>query len=112
MERIKKFSFLFFIFLFVSTIFYACTVIYWNKNPDKLITARRVAGLLVENKMSQERYAKMLHLSQPAISGKLSGTVKFTANDIWKTAVIFGVSTDYLYGLTDMRMREEAMTPV
>lgn len=54
----------------------------------------------------------MLHLSQPAISGKLSGTVKFTANDIWKTAVIFGVSTDYLYGLTDMRMREEAMTPV
>ena len=32
---------------------------------------------------------KMLHLSQPAISGKLSGTVKFTANDIWKTAVIF-----------------------
>ena len=78
------------------------------KNPDKLITARRVAGLLAETKMSQERYAKMLHLSQPAISGKLSGTVKFTANDIWKTAVIFGVSTDYLYGLTDMRMREEA----
>ena len=37
MERIKKFSFLFFLFLFVSTIFYACTVIYWNKNPDKLI---------------------------------------------------------------------------
>ena len=69
------------------------------KNPDKLITARRVAGLLAETKMSQERYAKMLHLSQPAISGKLSGTVKFTANDIWKTAVIFGVSTDYLYGL-------------
>lgn len=82
------------------------------KNPDKLITARRVVGLLAETKMSQERYAKMLHLSQPAISGKLSGKVKFTANDIWKTAVIFGVSTDYLYGLTDMRMREEAMTPV
>lgn len=82
------------------------------KNTDKLITARRVAGLLAETKMSQERYAKMLHLSQPAISGKLSGTVKFTANDIWKTAVIFGVSTDYLYGLTDMRMREEATTPV
>lgn len=80
------------------------------KNPDKLITARKVAGLLAETKMSQERYAKMLHLSQPAISGKLSGTVKFTANDIWKTAVIFGVSTDYLYGLTDMRMREEAET--
>ena len=37
MERIKKFSFLFFLFLFVSTIFYACTVIYWNKIPDKLI---------------------------------------------------------------------------
>lgn len=80
------------------------------KNTDKLITARRVAGLLAETKMSQERYAKMLHLSQPAISGKLSGTVKFTANDIWKTAVIFGVSTDYLYGLTDIRTRD--MTPI
>ena len=80
-----------------------------------LINLSQQEGLLGfggNQKMSQERYAKMLHLSQPAISGKLSGTVKFTANDIWKTAVIFGVSTDYLYGLTDMRMREEAMTPV
>ena len=79
------------------------------KNLDKLITARRVAELLAETKMSQERYAKMLHLSQPAISGKLAGTVKFTANDIWKTAVIFGVSTDYLYGLTGIRTADETM---
>lgn len=81
------------------------------KNPDRLITARRVAGLLSETKMSQERYAKMLHLSQPAISGKLSGAVSFTANDIWRTAVLFNVSTDYLYGLTDIRTRGDAMAP-
>ena len=87
------------------------------KNPDKLITARRVAGLLAETKMSQERYAKMLHLSQPAISAKLSGATRFTAKDIWRTALAFNVSTDYLYGLTDARTRgtcerEKAMAPV
>lgn len=37
MKKIGKISFLFLIFLFVSTIFYACTVIYWNQSPDKLI---------------------------------------------------------------------------
>ncbi|WP_281775674.1 helix-turn-helix domain-containing protein [Bifidobacterium ruminantium] len=81
-----------------------------DKNPDKLITAQRVTELLEETKMSQTRYAKMLHLSQPAISGKLSGAVKFTANDIWRTAMIFGVSTDYLYGLTDRK--DAVMAPV
>ena len=72
-----------------------------DKNIDKLITAQRVTGLLEENKMSQTQYAKMLHLSQPTISGKLSGAVKFTAADIWRTSRAFNVSTDYLYGLTD-----------
>lgn len=74
-----------------------------DKYAHGLVTRRRVAMLLKETDVSQEEYAEMLHISQPAISGKLSGKVGFTAKDIRQTALSFGVSTDYLYGLSDQR---------
>ena len=72
------------------------------KNDD-MVTAERVLELMSETGMSQTRYAAMLQVSQPTVSDKLVGTVRFTARDIRRTAIGFGVSTDYLYGLTDCR---------
>ena len=69
------------------------------KNDD-MVTAERVLELMSETGMSQTRYAAMLQVSQPTVSDKLAGTVRFTARDIRRTAIGFGVSTDYLYGLT------------
>ena len=82
------------------------------KDDDRNVIATRINGLLAETHTSQVQYAAILNMSQPTISAKLSGATRFTAKDIWRTALAFNVSTDYLYGLTDMRTREEAMTPV
>ena len=65
------------------------------------VTVERVRELLRETNTSQNRYAAILQVAQPTVSNKLSGIVKFTAKDIRQTSVAFGVSTDYLYGLTD-----------
>lgn len=67
------------------------------------ITAERVASLLAESDMTQAQYAAILNVSQPTVSDKLAGAVQFTAKDIRATAVQFGVTTDFLYGLTDER---------
>lgn len=75
------------------------------KNDDEKIIASRINGLLADTHTSQVQYAAILSMSQPTISAKLSGATRFTAKDIWRTALAFNVSTDYLYGLTDARTR-------
>ena len=65
------------------------------------VTVERVRELLRETNTSQNRYAAILQVAQPTVSNKLAGIVKFTAKDICQTSIAFGVSTDYLYGLTD-----------
>ncbi|WP_143239800.1 helix-turn-helix domain-containing protein [Bifidobacterium adolescentis] len=87
------------------------------KNDNEKIIASRINGLLADTHTSQVQYAAILSMSQPTISAKLSGATRFTAKDIWRTALAFNVSTDYLYGLTDARTRgtcerEKAMAPV
>ena len=63
--------------------------------------------------MTQDVYGReVLHCSQGTASQKLSGQLALSAVDIWHTALAFNVSTDYLYGLTDIRTREEAMASV
>ncbi len=65
------------------------------------VTVERIRELLRETKTSQNRYAAILQVTQPTVSNKLAGIVKFTAKDIYQTSIAFEVSADYLYGLTD-----------
>ena len=81
------------------------------KNDDRNVIASRINGLLAETHTSQVQYAAILNMTQPTVSAKLSGTTRFTAKDIWRTALAFDVSTDYLYGLTDLRTRRESLAP-
>lgn len=85
------------------------------KNDDRNVIVSRINGLLAETHTSQVQYAAILGMTQPTVSTKLSGATRFTAKDIWRTALAFNVSTDYLYGLTDSRRitrtEEEALTP-
>lgn len=83
-------------------------------SDDRNIIAGRINDLLKKTHTSQVAYAAILNVSQPTVSAKLSGATRFTAKDIWLTAIAFGTSTDYLYGLTDSRITrtgEEALAP-
>lgn len=81
--------------------------------PINDVTRRRINELRKEAGMTQDVYGReVLHCSQGTASQKLSGQLALSAVDIWHTALAFNVSTDYLYGLTDIRTREAAMAPV
>lgn len=74
-----------------------------NKNAVKpsLIAAERIDELRKQCGMTQESYGvEVLHCSQGTASAKLKG-YGLKAEDILQSAIAFGVSTDYLYGLTD-----------
>lgn len=71
------------------------------ENPVKDITAERIAKLLKQRSLTQMQYAEILNVSQPVVSDKLAGKIVFTSKDIKKTAISLGVTTDYLFGLTD-----------
>lgn len=71
------------------------------ENPVKDITAERIAELLKQRSLTQMQYAEVLNVSQPVVSDKLAGKIVFTSKDIKKTAISLGVTTDYLFGLTD-----------
>ena len=71
------------------------------ENPVKDITTERIAELLKQRSLTQMQYAEVLNVSQPVVSDKLAGKIVFTSKDIKKTAISLGVTTDYLFGLTD-----------
>ncbi|HEW91791.1 MAG TPA: XRE family transcriptional regulator [Thermotogaceae bacterium] len=63
------------------------------------------------NGYSQEEVAKVLGVSTPNISRYENGKVTPTEEVIRKTAQFFGVSTDYLLGLTDIPVTESGDIP-
>lgn len=67
----------------------------------KDITSKRIRDLLKERSITQMQYAEVLDVSQPVVSDKLAGKIVFTSKDIKRTAVSLGVTTDFLFGLTD-----------
>lgn len=71
------------------------------ENSVKDITTERIAELLKQRSITQMQYAEVLNVSQPVVSDKLAGKIVFTSKDIKKTAISLGVTTDYLFGLTD-----------
>lgn len=66
----------------------------------------RIHDLLLEKGMTQAQLAAQIDLSEGAFSRYMSGeTEKFSANNIIKAAQVFGVSTDFLLGLTNIPYR-------
>lgn len=66
----------------------------------------RIHDLLVEKEMTQAQLAAQIDLSEGGLRRYMSGeTEKFSANNIIKAAQVFGVSTDFLLGLTNIPYR-------
>ena len=62
----------------------------------------RLKELLKENAISQEILAKNIGVSQRAVSKWINLQAEPTESSIVKCAKFFGVSADYILGLSDM----------
>lgn len=65
----------------------------------KNIFAQRLTELLSINKMSKRALAAKIGVSAMSVSDWTTGKVQPTAENIYLTALFFGVSSDYLLGL-------------
>ena len=66
---------------------------------------RRLAELMEENYVSQVELSKKVGYSQPQICMYLSGKCEPPAEFLMKASDAFGVSVDWLLGMSDMRVR-------
>ena len=57
--------------------------------------------LLKYHKVSQQKIATAIGVSQRAVSKWINGQAEPTATNIFKLAIYFDVSADYLLGLSD-----------
>lgn len=63
--------------------------------PINDVARHRIDELRKEAGMTQDVYGReVLHCSQGTASQKLSGQLALSAVDIWRTALVFNVSTD------------------
>ena len=67
----------------------------------KMCFKENLIELLKENKLSQQKIAYAIGVSQRAVSKWINGQAEPTAMNIFKLAIYFDVSADYLLGLTD-----------
>ena len=67
----------------------------------EMFTSTRIDEVRKQKKMSQSNYGHLIGVSQSTASRKLSGEIPFAADEVRVSASHFGVSADYLCGLTD-----------
>jgi predicted XRE-type DNA-binding protein len=75
----------------------------WPESGLAGVVAARVRGLLAEQSMKQGDLAKVMDLSQASVSDRLRGVKRFDLNELPVLTAAFGVSVEYLLGLTDDR---------
>lgn len=61
----------------------------------------RIRDLRIDKGLTQEQIAKILHVSQNTYSQYEIGTSRYPLDAVVKLAEYYGVSVDYLVGLTD-----------
>lgn len=71
------------------------------KSFDIRVMAERLKALRIEKNIGQNLLAKELQISNASISYWENGKQEPSAQAIFKLADYFGVSADYLLGLTD-----------
>lgn len=63
---------------------------------------RRIKDLIDDNDTTQKRLAERFHVSESTMSTYMTGKYRMPAWCVKEFAEYFHVSTDYLYGLTDL----------
>ena len=71
--------------------------------------SRRIDELRKQSHLSQTEFGGLLGLSQGTVSKKLSDQIPFSADEVLRCAIYFGVSTEALYGREDL---EDLKQPV
>lgn len=61
----------------------------------------RIRDMRIDRGLTQEQIAVLLHVSQNTYSQYEIGTTRFPLEVVIKLAELYGVSVDYLVGLTD-----------
>lgn len=61
----------------------------------------RIRDLRIDRGLTQEQIAEVLHVSQNTYSQYEIGTSRYPLDAVVKLAEYYGVSVDYLVGLTD-----------
>lgn len=61
----------------------------------------RIRDLRMDKGLTQEQIAEVLHVSQNTYSQYEIGTTRYPLDAVVKLAEYYGVSVDYLVGLTD-----------
>ena len=62
----------------------------------------RIRDMRTDRGLTQSQIAKLLHVSQNTYSQYEIGTTRFPLDVVIKLAEYYGVSVDYLVGLTDI----------
>lgn len=73
---------------------------------NKLIFKRKVRAQLAVHGLRQQDLAKALNVAPATLSNKLTGKIRFSADELSTMADLFGVSTDYLLGREPMEVAE------
>ncbi len=68
---------------------------------DKMSFKENLIELIKINKISQQKIAIAISVSQRTVSKWINGQSEPTATNIYKLAKYFEVSSDYLLGLSD-----------
>lgn len=67
----------------------------------------RIDELRKQSHMSQTEFGAFLGIGQCTASRKLSGRIPFSADEVLRCAIVFGVSTEALYGREDLEDLEQ-----
>lgn len=69
----------------------------------------RIDELRKQSHMSQTEFGRLLGITQATASRKLNGQIPFSTDEVLQCAIVFGVSTETLYGREDL---EDLKQPV
>ena len=67
------------------------------------IVSKRIKELRVYNEYSQKQLGELLGVAQNTVAQYESGTAKPSLEIIFKLALVFETSTDYILGFTDIQ---------
>lgn len=71
------------------------------------LTTERICLLVEGEGLTCQEVGNLLGLSKTSANGKLNGNIGWTIKDIRRLACHFGVSTDYLFGISEQERSED-----
>ena len=71
------------------------------RRRTEILTYGRIRDIRIDRGLTQEQVAQVLHVSQNTYSQYEIGTTRYPLDAVVTLAEFYGVSVDYLVGLTD-----------